>query len=64
MGKEEVDMIDSLLSKFKKAGIPLQITLDIDKEATVHAFDLNRELHLTSGNTLIDALEKMAEKLL
>ncbi|WP_161805243.1 hypothetical protein [Sporosarcina globispora] len=57
-------MIDLLLSKFEEAGIPLQITLDFDKEATVHAFDLNRELHLTTGNTLFSALEKMAEKLL
>lgn len=57
-------MIDLLLGKLKEAGISIQITLDIDKEVTVHAFDLNRELHLTTGNTLVEALEIMIEKLL
>jgi hypothetical protein len=57
-------MIENILRKFKDGGIPIQITIDIDKPVTVHAFDLLKDLHKTSDTTLLGALNKMAEKLL
>lgn len=37
--------IENYLNKFKENGISIQITLDSGKAPTVHAFDLDRNLH-------------------
>lgn len=56
--------IESYLNKFKENGISIQITLDSGKAPTVHAFDLDRNLHKTEDDSLLVALKKMEEKLL
>lgn len=57
-------MVETYLAKFEDAKISIQITLDIGKPVTVHAFDHNGKLHKTESEWLFDALEKMEEKLI
>lgn len=56
--------MDQLIQKLKDAGISFQITFDLSKDVTVHAFDKNGELHITNGIVETIALEKMIDKLL
>ncbi len=59
--------MEELLKFFKSKGNAIQITLDIGKMPTVHAFHEEeygkRELYKTEDNTVLGALEKMKEKL-
>lgn len=57
-------MIEAYLDEFRKNGIAIQITLDINKPVTVHAFDRNGDLHLIKSEFLILALEEMKRKLI
>lgn len=55
-------MIETLLSKFEENNIPIQITLDIDKNPTVHAITKEGVVK-TEHEILFVALELMEEKL-
>jgi hypothetical protein len=55
--------IESYLNKFKENEISIQITLDLGKAPTVHAFDIDRTLHKTEDDSLLVALKKMEEKM-
>lgn len=57
-------MIETLLKQFQDEQISIQITLDLNKPVTVHAFDPLKELHETKGDTVIEALKRMEIKLL
>lgn len=56
-------MIQETLDVFKRSGIPIQITLDIDLPVTVHAIGYDKELHKTEAQTLIAALHEMMDLL-
>lgn len=58
--------MDNLLDFFKGNKVPIQITLDIDQNPTVHAFhevEGKMELHKTDGESVLEALENMKNKL-
>lgn len=57
-------MLEETLNKFKETGISIQITQDINKPVTVHAFDREGNLHITESDILIIALNKMKERLI
>jgi len=60
--------IEEYLRFFKEQNTPIQITLDIGKQPTVHAL-FNKEvgeksyIQMTEEDTLLQALESMKEKL-
>jgi hypothetical protein len=56
-------MIQETLDVFKRSGIPIQITLDIDLPVTVHAIGHDKKLHKTEDQTLIPALHEMMDLL-
>jgi hypothetical protein len=61
-------MIEQLLNKFAENGVGVQITLDIDRQPTVHAIPSKEMVHIkgiqfTQDDTLVGALELMKEKL-
>lgn len=58
--------MEELLKFFKEEGVALQITLDINHKPTVHAIPNGGnmyELQFTDGDTLVEALQNMKEKL-
>ncbi len=58
--------MEELLEFFRKQGVSLQITLDIDLKATVHAIPSSggyASPQVTSGDTPIEALQNMKERL-
>ncbi|MED3792453.1 hypothetical protein P4571_08350 [Niallia alba] len=58
--------MDKLLGFFKENKVPIQITIDIDKNPTVHAFyevEGKMELYKTVGESVESALLNMKSKL-
>ncbi len=59
--------IEDYLVFFKDEGIGIQITLDVDKNPTVHALYTvkdKRNLKMTQEDTLLSALEQMKIEIL
>jgi hypothetical protein len=56
--------IEEYLSYFDNEGYHLQLTLSYAEERTVHAFHVihTEPMHETSGKTILEALEKMKQK--
>lgn len=56
-------MIENLIEELQSMGASIQITLDLEKSPTVHAFDSDKNLHKTEAYTLEKALDMMRFKL-
>ena len=56
-------MIENLVKELQSMGASIQITLEIGKSPTVHAFDPDKNLHKTEAYTVERALEMMKLRL-
>lgn len=56
-------MIENLIEELRALAASVQITLDLGKSPTVHAFDSDKNLHRTEAYTLERALEMMIFRL-
>ena len=57
--------MEELFEFFKKNNVSMQITLDVNRAPTVHAFinGVDQKIKTTKGATLIEALENMKDEL-
>jgi hypothetical protein len=55
--------MEELINRFVKAGVSIQLTFYLNSNPTVHAIDLDRKIHRTEGETILEALKKMEKEL-
>lgn len=56
-------MLDSILKSLGAEGVSVQITCDVGRLVTAHAFDSEHMFYKASGATIGDALTALQEKL-